>query len=128
MRCPKSQTQEGIEMQLGVNHMGHFLLTNLLLDTLKASAPARIINVSSLAHTRGKIDTYDLNSEKYYDPGAAYAQSKLANVVFTKELSKRLKGIQIICYFLELKKMYKKKIFKFHRYRGNSQRRASRYC
>ncbi|OXU25177.1 hypothetical protein TSAR_000573 [Trichomalopsis sarcophagae] len=92
MRCPKSQTKEGIEMQLGVNHMGHFLLTNLLLDTLKASAPARIINVSSLAHARGKINTYDLNSNEHYDPAAAYAQSKLANVMFTKELAKRLKG------------------------------------
>lgn len=92
MRCPYSKTEEGIEMQLGVNHMGHFLLTNLLIDTLIESAPSRIINVSSIAHTRGKINKQDLNSENQYDGGEAYAQSKLANILFTKELSKRLKG------------------------------------
>lgn len=92
MRCPYSKTEEGIEMQLGVNHMGHFLLTNLLIDKLKESAPSRIINVSSIAHNRGKINKEDLNSEKHYDGGEAYAQSKLANVLFTKELSKRLEG------------------------------------
>lgn len=92
MRCPESKTADGIEMQLGVNHIGHFLLTNLLVDTLKASAPARIINVSSVAHTRGKINVHDLNSSQNYDPGVAYSQSKLANVLFTKELAGRLKG------------------------------------
>ncbi|KAL7294673.1 hypothetical protein TKK_0011976 [Trichogramma kaykai] len=92
MRTPLSYTKEGIELQIGVNHMGHFLLTNLLLDTLKASAPARVINVSSLAHFRGRINISDFNSTERYDPGAAYAQSKLANVLFTVELAKRLKG------------------------------------
>ncbi|XP_015113509.1 retinol dehydrogenase 13 isoform X3 [Diachasma alloeum] len=92
MRCPKSLTADGIEMQLGVNHIGHFLLTNLLLDTLKSSAPARVVNVSSVAHSRGKINVNDLNSNEDYDSAAAYAQSKLANVLFTKELAKRLKG------------------------------------
>ncbi|XP_017762026.1 PREDICTED: retinol dehydrogenase 13-like isoform X2 [Eufriesea mexicana] len=92
MRCPKIYTEEGIEMQLGVNHMGHFLLTNLLLDTLKNSAPSRIINVSSNAHKRGKIKLKDLNNDKDYEPGEAYAQSKLAIVLFTKELAKKLNG------------------------------------
>ncbi|XP_011305179.1 retinol dehydrogenase 13 isoform X3 [Fopius arisanus] len=91
MRCPKTLTADGIEMQLGVNHIGHFLLTNLLLDTIKASAPARIVNVSSVAHTRGSINTHDLNSTNSYDAGEAYAQSKLANILFTKELAKKLK-------------------------------------
>ncbi|XP_054258076.1 retinol dehydrogenase 13-like isoform X2 [Macrosteles quadrilineatus] len=92
MRCPFSRTVEGIEMQLGVNHMGHFLLTNLLLDRLKESVPSRIINVSSTAHKRGKIKKDDLNSEKNYDAGEAYNQSKLANILFTKELAMRLQG------------------------------------
>ncbi|CAH0550128.1 unnamed protein product [Brassicogethes aeneus] len=93
MRTPKdSKTKEGFEMQLGVNHMGHFLLTNLLLDTLKKSTPSRIVNVSSVAHKRGKINKEDLNSEKNYDPAVAYSQSKLANVLFTRELAKRLEG------------------------------------
>nr|CAH0100460.1 unnamed protein product [Daphnia galeata] len=92
MRCPRSLTSEGIEMQLGVNHFGHFLLTHLLLDKLKQSTPSRIINVSSVAHLRGKIDFQDLNSEKKYDPAEAYEQSKLANVLFTHELAKRLEG------------------------------------
>lgn len=59
---------------------------------MQKSAPSRIINVSSIAHHRGKIDKDDLNSTKNYDPGDAYAQSKLANVLFTKELAKKLKG------------------------------------
>ena len=92
MNCPKSTTKDGIEMQLGVNHMGHFLLTNLLLDTLKASAPSRIINVTSAAYAKGKLNLKDFNSEKKYDPTDAYKQSKLANVLFTVELAKRLKG------------------------------------
>ncbi|XP_068222987.1 retinol dehydrogenase 13-like [Palaemon carinicauda] len=97
MRCPKSFTEEGIEMQLGTNHMGHFLLTNLLLGKMKDSAPSRIINVSSVAHMRGKINFSDLNSDKNYDEGEAYAQSKLANILFTRELSERLAGSGITC-------------------------------
>nr|CAI5845777.1 unnamed protein product [Callosobruchus analis] len=91
MNTPHLKTKEGFEMQLGVNHMGHFLLTNLLLDVLK-SAPSRIINVSSTAHRRGKINKNDLNSDSTYNAFDAYAQSKLANILFTKELAKKLEG------------------------------------
>lgn len=97
MRCKKSYTKEGIELQLGTNHMGHFLLTLLLLDKLKASAPSRIINVSSTAHRHGRINFSDLNSTQNYDEGQAYAQSKLANIMFTRELAVRLEGSGVTC-------------------------------
>lgn len=71
---------------------GHFFLTYLLLDLLKHSAPSRVVNVSSAAHAMGKIQFDALNEEKNYHPMKAYAQSKLANVLFTRELSKRMEG------------------------------------
>lgn len=72
---------------------GHFLLTHLLLDKLKESAPSRVINLASLAHIVGKMDFEDLNWEKKnFDTKQAYCQSKLANVLFTRELAKRLQG------------------------------------
>lgn len=92
MACPKLFTSDGFELQLGVNHLGHFLLTNLLLDLLKASAPSRIVVVSSDAHKFGGINKDDLMCEKSYNKYKAYAQSKLANVLFTRELSKKLEG------------------------------------
>ncbi|XP_070577917.1 retinol dehydrogenase 13-like [Ptychodera flava] len=92
MACPHMKTQDGYELQLGVNHLGHFLLTNLLLDLLKKSSPSRIINVSSKAHENGKINFDDINSEKGYSKFSAYSQSKLANVLFTRELSRKLEG------------------------------------
>jgi NAD(P)-dependent dehydrogenase (short-subunit alcohol dehydrogenase family) len=88
----RQQTKDGFEYQIGVNHLGPFLLTNLLLDLLKASSPARIVVVSSGAHIGGRINFNDLQSQKKYSPWIAYAQSKLANVLFTYELSRRLKG------------------------------------
>ncbi|XP_068161374.1 retinol dehydrogenase 13-like [Antennarius striatus] len=93
MRCPAWKTEDGFEMQFGVNHLGHFLLTNLLLDKLKESAPSRVINLASLIHLIGQIDFDDLNWEKKkFDTKQAYCQSKLANVLFTRELAKRLQG------------------------------------
>lgn len=73
---------------------GHFLLTHLLLDLMKRSAPGRIINVSSMAHAWSSIDLDDINSEKGYDKRKAYSQSKLANVLFTHSLAKRLEGLR----------------------------------
>ncbi|XP_058125251.1 retinol dehydrogenase 12-like [Anopheles ziemanni] len=98
MACPKALTKDGFEQQLGVNHLGHFLLTNLLLDALKAAAPSRIVNLSSLAHKYGKINRKDLNSEHSYNQVTAYCQSKLANVMFTRELAKRLAGTGVTTY------------------------------
>lgn len=82
---------DGIELTFALNHLVYFLLTNLLLDTLKASAPARIINVSSGAHTSGKIEFDNLQGERDYTP-KAYNNSKLANILFTTELARRLEG------------------------------------
>ena len=81
----------GIEMTFALNHLASFLLTNLLLDTIKASAPARIINVSSNAHTSGKIEFDNLQGKREYGP-RAYDNSKLANILFTMELARRLEG------------------------------------
>ncbi|XP_038641562.1 retinol dehydrogenase 12 [Scyliorhinus canicula] len=95
MMCPFTKTSDGFEMHFGVNHLGHFLLTCLLLDLIKRSAPARIVNVSSFAHVFGRINFKDLQSEKSYDGGLAYCQSKLANILFTRELTKRLKDTKV---------------------------------
>ncbi|XP_038071167.1 retinol dehydrogenase 13-like [Patiria miniata] len=100
MFCPEWKTEDGFEMQFGVNHLGHFLLTNLLLDLIKSSAPARIVNVSSMAHAFNKMCWDDLHMREKYDTMAAYAQSKLANVLFTKELAKRLMGSGVTVYAL----------------------------
>lgn len=87
---PFSKTVDGFETHFGVMHLGHFLLTNLLLDKLKASAPSRIVNVSSLAHKRiPDIQWDNLQMEKNYKPLSAYAQAKLANILFTVELARR---------------------------------------
>ncbi|CAI5684082.1 retinol dehydrogenase 14b [Oreochromis niloticus] len=91
-QCPYTKTDEGFEMQLGVNHLGHFLLTHLLLDLLKASAPSRIVVVSSKLYKYGHINFDDLNSENNYNKAFCYSQSKLANLLFMLELARRLEG------------------------------------
>ncbi|ABU59727.1 SDR family oxidoreductase [Roseiflexus castenholzii] len=83
---------DGIEMTWALNHMSYFLLTNLLLDTLRASAPARVVNVSSDAHRNGRMRWDDLQFSRGYNGWAAYAQSKLANILFSNELARRLEG------------------------------------
>lgn len=88
-------TEDKLETQFAVNHLAYFLLTHLLLDTLKATAPARIVNVSSQAHHRASIDFDDLQSERSYRGTHVYAWTKLANVLFTYELSRRLEGTQV---------------------------------
>ena len=87
-------TEEGFEMQFGVNHLGHFLLTKLLIPSLQQANAPRIVNVSSVAYMHGKIDFDNLRGEKEdYSAIKAYARSKLANVLFTREFSRRFKGI-----------------------------------
>lgn len=90
-------TPEGLEFTFALNHMSYFILTTQLLDTLKASAPARIINVSSGAHTRGKIPLDDLQYKRSYSSFSAYSDTKLANVLFTYELARRLEGSGVTC-------------------------------
>ncbi|XP_028407389.1 retinol dehydrogenase 11-like [Dendronephthya gigantea] len=91
------KTQDGFEIQMGVNHFGHFLLTNLLLDLLKSSQPSRIVVVSSMAHsmTSSSFNFDNINCEKFYRKWDAYGQSKLANILFTRELAKRLGGTDV---------------------------------
>jgi len=95
MVCPYTKTEHGFEMQFGVNHLGHFLLTNLLLDHLKEAPAARIVNVSSRGYTFGKINFDDLQSEQSYEPWAAYGRSKLANILFSRSLAKCLQGTNV---------------------------------
>ena len=86
----RQETVDGIEMTFALNHLNYFLLTDLLLDVLKRSAPARIVNVSSDAHKGSVIDFADLQGRKTYRGFTAYSRSKLANILFTYELARRL--------------------------------------
>ncbi len=92
----RQETVDGLEMTFALNHMNYFLLTNLLLDMIKASAPSRIINTSSAAHLGAKIDFDNLQGKKKYGLMKAYGQSKLANVLFTYELARRLDGSGVV--------------------------------
>ena len=85
-------TADGLERTFALNHLAPFLLTNLLLDRLRQSAPSRVVTVSSNAHAMGRIDFDDLQGERSYSGARAYNQSKLANVLFTYELARRLRG------------------------------------
>jgi NAD(P)-dependent dehydrogenase (short-subunit alcohol dehydrogenase family) len=87
---PLGHTENGFELQFGCNHLGHFALTGRLLDLLEATDGARVVNVSSMAHRQGKMDFDNLNAEKGYRAMPAYGQSKLANLLFTFELQRRL--------------------------------------
>lgn len=96
MFMSRQESVDGIEMTFALNHLNYFLLTHLLLDTIKASAPARIVNVSSRAHKRLKtLDFDNLQGEKSYSGMSAYMISKLGNVLFTYELAKRLQNSQV---------------------------------
>lgn len=89
----REETIDGLERQLAVNHLAPFLLTHLLLDKLEASGPARVVNVSSNAHHRAAFDLDDLNWERRrYSGIGAYGATKLANILFTRELARRLEG------------------------------------
>ncbi len=92
-------TADGYEMTFAVNHLAPFLLTHLLLDLLKKSAPSRVITVSSVAHVRAQFDPDNLQGEKHFTGYGAYALSKLGNVLFTYELAERLRGsgVSAVC-------------------------------
>ncbi|MDP2316337.1 MAG: SDR family oxidoreductase [Pseudomonadota bacterium] len=89
----RAETVDGIERTFALNHLAYFLLTTLLLDRLRASAPSRVVSVASDAHRRGKMRWDDIGMRNYTAQGwGAYGQSKLANILFTRELARRLAG------------------------------------
>ena len=96
MDIPYQRTADGFELTLATNHLGHFALTGLVLDQLLAAEGSRIVTMSSIAHLSGRVDFDDLQGERGYRPAAAYGQSKLANLLFTFELDRRLRaaGVQ----------------------------------
>lgn len=107
MMCPQWETKDGFEMQFGTNHLGHFLLTNKLLELLKNTKSSRVINLSSRAHygyyptKRGfAMNWNDINFKNNYFSLDAYSQSKLANILFTRELARRLENTYVTTYSL----------------------------
>src|SRR6266478_7328874 len=93
MLAPRQATRDGFELQLGTNHLGHFALTGLLLEQMLPVPGSRVVTVSSQAHRiRARINFGDLQSQRSYRRVAAYSQSKLANLMFTYELARRLSG------------------------------------
>lgn len=98
MMCPQWNTKDGYEYQLATNHLGHFLLTNLLMEKIKSAPSARIVNLSSIAHMPGQMYFDNFDMDGIYTPFKSYARSKLANIFFTRELAKRLKNTNITVY------------------------------
>jgi retinol dehydrogenase 12 len=92
----RTLTADGLELTMAVNHFAPFLLTNLLLDRLEGSAPARVVTTASDAHRSGLIDLADLNGERRWSAWSAYSSSKLANVLFTRALARRLEGTGVV--------------------------------
>ncbi len=92
MMTPQQTTHDGFELQLGTNHLGHFALTGLLLDTVQSAEAGRVVTLSSIEHKSGHIEFDDLQSEDGYAPRKAYRQSKLANAIFGVELDRRLRA------------------------------------
>jgi len=92
----RTLTTDGLETTFAVNHLGPFLLTHLLLDKVKAAAPSRIVTVASAAHRRAELDFDNLQGERRYSVRGAYSRSKLANILFTRELARRLKGTGVV--------------------------------
>jgi retinol dehydrogenase-12 len=95
MWLTRQLTVDGLEMTFAVNHLAYFLLTNLLMDMLRASSPARVVNVASEAHRKAALDFDDLQGERTYGGWRAYCRSKLANILFTYELARRLTRVGI---------------------------------
>jgi NAD(P)-dependent dehydrogenase (short-subunit alcohol dehydrogenase family) len=91
----RRESVDGIELTLALNHLSYFLLTHLLLDTIIGSAPARIVNVASDAHRMSTINFDDLQAHQSYSGFRVYGQSKLANILFTKQLARRLQGTNV---------------------------------
>ena len=91
----RRKSVDGIEMTFALNHLSYFLLTNLLLDLLLASSPARVVNVASVVHQKAKIDLFDIHAPRRYSGFRAYSRSKLCNLLFTYELARRLEGTRV---------------------------------
>lgn len=96
MFSARRETADGLETTFALNHMSYFVLTAALLEKLKASAPARIVNTASAAHQGARLDFDDLQSEKGYSAMRAYGRSKLCNILFTRELARRLQGTGVV--------------------------------
>ena len=98
----RQKSADGIEMTFALNHLSYFLLTNLLLDVLVASAPARVVNVASSSHRQARLRLEDVHDPRRYFGYRAYSRSKLCNVLFTYELARRLEGSGVTANALAL--------------------------